>query len=707
MPANPSDKPSPKPARKPRAQRAPEPLLRTPADQLSADEQFKINSHGMVGVLPERYRDHETLDLEKEAEFLSKSHGLYLEYNRAKTGREKDWMYMVRVTVPGGGAFNAEQWDILDRVADDYCHHNPYGANSLRLTTRQNIQYHWLQKPQVMSLVQDIAKTGFYTLNGCGDNVRNVMGCPLSKFTTLPGASAFDLAHQYGTYFRLPAAAHIQVFAVDPALISDPAQQYDYGPQLLNRKFKIAFSTAHRDPDTGHIAYDNCTEIRTNEVGVAPLVEGTGSDARVVAYQVYVGGGQGEKKGKPTFAAHGKPLGIFTPDQLMPGLKAIVDVHKEWGDRKNRVWARMKYVVHKQGIQWYRDQVKALGVAFDPPNPDHHPGERNLHHGWSKQESNGKWAYGAYIECGRLTDTRYIDPDFFDDKGKEVAPHLAPSNNPDAKPSPAPDGTLSPNQQTGDQPRLRSMIKAALHKFPGTEVMVTPNQDLLFTNIDQDAKQDFLGLLADHGHGQRRGKTYSTLRVLSGACVGLPTCRLSYTDSEQFEPQLLDELEDRGYGDIAESIGITGCERQCFRPATKTIGWVGAGGDNYALKLGGSEDASTQGHYLTDGEKQYLSMVPRDRVADVCAVLFDWYQAERLTANDAKPAKEDTADGQSEIRNPKSEIEPMGDFIHRLGFPATLEKLRADDRTANLMDNRNPAMPFDPYLEANLIEAEV
>ncbi|MEM7627695.1 MAG: nitrite/sulfite reductase, partial [Planctomycetota bacterium] len=204
------------PAKKPRPVKEPQPLLQTPADQLSADEHFKINSKGVVGPLPERYRDHDTLDLEKESEFLSKSHGLYLEYNRAKTGREKDWMYMVRVTVPGGGAFNADQWAILDKVADDYCHHNPYGGNSLRLTTRQNIQYHWLRKPEVMSLVQDVAKTGFYTLNGCGDNVRNVMGCPLSKFSTLPGASAFDLAHQYGEYFRLPAAPHIQVFAVDP-----------------------------------------------------------------------------------------------------------------------------------------------------------------------------------------------------------------------------------------------------------------------------------------------------------------------------------------------------------------------------------------------------------------------------------------------------------------------------------------------------------
>ncbi|MEM6552133.1 MAG: nitrite/sulfite reductase [Planctomycetota bacterium] len=655
----------------------PEPLLNTPEDQLSADEHFKINSNGVVGPLPQRYRDHDTPDVEKESEFLSKSHGLYLEYNRAKTGREKDWMYMVRATIPGGGSFTRDQWAVFDEVADEFCDHNPYGRPSLRLTTRQNIQYHWLFKPQVMSLVQKLATTGFYTLNGCGDNVRNVMGCPLSKFSTIPGANSFDLAHQFGEYFRLPASSHIQVFAVNPEHIADPDAQYDYGKQLLNRKFKIAFSAAHRNPDTGAITYDNCSEIRTNEVGIAPIVEGTGPDARVVAYQVYIGGGQGEKKGKPTFAAHGKAFGTFTPDQLLPGLKAIVDVHKQWGDRKNRVWARMKYVVWKQGIEWYRDEVKNLGADFSPNDPrcegvgpDAIPGIRDLHHGWTLQESNGKWAYGAYVECGRLVDEQYIDHE-----------KLAAERNKEAR-----------TTAVQEQPRLRSMVNEALTRFPGTEVMITANQDLLFTNIDADAKQDFTDCLAAFGHGTRRGKTYSALRVLSGACVGLPTCRLSYTDSEQFEPELLDQLEDRGYGHMAESIGITGCERQCFRPATKTFGWIGSGGDNYALKLGGSEDGSTQGHWLTDGEKQYLSAVPRDRVADVCAVLFDWYLEE--------------APKQTGLNGETPASGGMGPFIHRMGYAATLDRLRSDDRTADLLDLRNPKMVFDPYVEDDLLPAE-
>ncbi|MEM6750485.1 MAG: nitrite/sulfite reductase, partial [Planctomycetota bacterium] len=206
--------------------KTPEPLLRTPEDQLSKDEHFKINSKGVVGPLPERYADFDEPGLDKEAEFLSKSHGLYLEYNRAKTGTEKDWMYMVRASIPGGGSFTQDQWAVFDRVADLYCDHNPYGTPSIRLTTRQNIQYHWLFKPQVRELIQQVASTGFYTLNGCGDNVRNVMGCPLSKFSTIPGANAFELAHQYGEYFRLPAAPHIKVFAVNPDHINDPNEQY-------------------------------------------------------------------------------------------------------------------------------------------------------------------------------------------------------------------------------------------------------------------------------------------------------------------------------------------------------------------------------------------------------------------------------------------------------------------------------------------------
>src|SRR5690606_4308966 len=120
--------------------------------------------------------------LEHDSEVIAKSHGIYLEYNRAKTGREKDWMYMVRVTTPGGGPITREMWATLDDLSEKYTV-NTDGRPSLRVTTRQNIQFHWVKKQHVLDLVQGIASTGLFTLNGCGDNVRNVMGCPLSRFS--------------------------------------------------------------------------------------------------------------------------------------------------------------------------------------------------------------------------------------------------------------------------------------------------------------------------------------------------------------------------------------------------------------------------------------------------------------------------------------------------------------------------------------------
>ncbi len=608
----------------------PEPLLKTPQDQISKVEQFKLAAN-VRGDLKEQFADLSDDSIAEAAEQIAKSHGIYLEYNRAKTGKEKDWMYMVRLSTTGGGSFTREQWALLDQIADEYTA-NPNGLPSLRLTNRQCVQFHWLKKEAIPDLVRRVAQTGFYTLNGCGDNTRNVMGCPLSKFSDLYNAHA--LAHKFGHYFQLPAAAHIQVFAVDTTLIRDAEQHFNYGPQLLNRKFKIAFSAAHRNQETGDIEYDNCVELRTNDMGIAPIFDPTSQ--KLIGHQVYVGGSQGEKNGKPSIAALGKPFGIFTPEELTKGLDAIVATHQEWGDRKNRHWARLKFVIKAQGIEWFRDQVRQRGASFDEPNPELYLGAREMHHGWQQQPSNGKLAYGLYIETGRLRD---------DNNGKS-----------------------------------KTMIRDLMNKYDGMELMITPNQDVLFTNIEPDAKEQFENEFAQYGYGKRNGKPYSTLRLLSGACVGLETCRLAYTESEKFEPVLLDELDAMGFGDVHESIGITGCERQCFRPATKTIGWIGQGPDMYALKLGGSEDGSTQGYYLTDGEHWYLRQTPREYVAKVCAFLFRYYQANR---NDG---------------------ETMGQFHNRIGMPPIIEALKADDELGKLLEKPKPA-PYVPEEANHLIPA--
>ncbi len=598
----------------------PEPNLLTKPEDYSGVERIKLESDGIRGTLRQEFRDHEKSDLGDAAEALAKSHGIYLEYNRAKTGREKDWMFMVRFTIPGGGAFTGEQYRVFDEAAEKYAR-NPAGIASIRATTRQNFQYHWIKKESVLPLIQEIASTGYYTLNGCGDNFRNVMACPLSKFSNVFNGN--EWAKKVALFFRLPSAPFIEIFGIDPAYIRDPQEQFQYAPNLLNRKFKTAFSAVHQDEQTGQWQYDNCVELRTNEIGIAPIVE---NDA-VNRFMVYIGGGQGEKNGKATFAALGEPFGVFTKENLLAGMSAITQVHSDWGDRQNRHWARMKYVIWKQGIPWYQDRVREHGIDFEEPLPDFNPGPRELHHGWMKQPSNGLLSFGCYIENGRIID--------------------------------------------GPNGRLKSMVRSVLDKYAGVEMILTPNQDVVFTNIDPAAREDVEAHVRSFGWGKRNGRSYSLLRLRSGACVGLDTCRLAYTESEQFEPELLDQLEEMGYGDVTESIGITGCERQCFRPATKTIGLVGQGPNMYELKLGGSEDGSTQGHALIADDKWYLRQIPRDQVANVIAVLFEFHKANRRAG------------------------ETMGQYHHRIGMKAIVEHLLAHETTAPLMVKTKDA-PFVP-----------
>ena len=605
----------------------PKPLLQTPVEEMNHIEQFKFESNGTVGNLAADLRDMSTQDIVEATEQVAKSHGIYLEYNRATTGKEKDWMYMIRISVPGGGGFTLKQWQVVDDVANKYTT-NPQGVTSLRLTTRQNIQFHWVYKKDIINLVREIAHSGYFTLNGCGDNARNVMGCPLSKFSTVFDANA--LAHEFGTYFRLPAAAHIQIFEIDTSVIQTPEKHFNYGKRLLNRKFKIGIGAVHQD-EQGNWYNDNCVEMRTNDLGIAPIIENDSVDH----FMFYIGGGQGEKLGKPTMAALGLPLGVVSREQALKATDAIMSIHQEWGDRKNRHWARLKYVVQAKGIAWWQQQVKAAGVDLSDPIENFYPGVRCLHHGWAKQPSNGLWSYGAYIENGRLID--------------------GPNGN------------------------LKSMVPAVLEAFPGTEAMITPNQDLLFVNVPEDAKADLVGKLESFGQGKRNGKSLSKLRVLSGACVGLPTCRLATADSEMYEPTLIDQLEELGYGDTCESIGITGCERQCFRPATKSIGLIGQGPGRYSIKLGGSEDGSTQGQYINDGQRWYMTQVTDAVMPQVIGILIDHYKANR-----------------------SDDSETMGTFHQRVGMNAIIEMLKANAVTAPLMGKTRPA-PYVPQEAADIL----
>lgn len=594
--------------------------LKTPEKDFCPQEFIKLKAKG-IGSLPEELYDDKS-DISKEAHTIAKLYGIHLQFDRAKPPtEEKDWSYMIRLSNPGGGPINKKQWAVIDELADKYSI-DPKGNASIRLTTRQAIQYHWLDKKGIIDIVRAMAKNGIKSLNASGDNLRNTTTCPLSDLSDIFDAN--KLSHKIASYFDLPVEPFIKVFNLDPGWVPPQKESFDYGPRLW-AKTKIGIAAAHINGKTGEAIMDNCVELRINEIGIAPIVK----ESQVKEFQIYLGGGQGERNNAKTMACLGLPFARVSEEDLMKTLDAIAHVHKEYGDRQNRHWARLKYLVKAQGLDWYREQVETrLGTKLKDPIKTHDHGPRHLHHGWTKQ-ANGTWAHGVFIENGRLIDS-------------------------------------SPNG------KIKTMIREIMDTFD-LDLMVTPNQDILFKGIKEEDKKKFEAILAQHNYGKRNGKPYSRLRLLSGACVGLYTCPRAYTESEQFEPFLIDELEKLGWGDLAESIGITGCERQCFRPATKSIGLVGSAKNFYQLKLLGTDDGRHQGKPLIDRaeNKIYLKLIPRDKVPVIIDALFKFY-----------------------LENRQDQNEKLGYFNRRIGLDGLIKFFHENPETAPLMKMAAPAVFF-------------
>ena len=122
------------------------PNFKTPVADWCREEHNKANSGGLRGSLFDELRDVKKADIGWEAEQLAKSYGVYLEFDRCKTGQQKDWIYLIRVTIPGGGPITRQAWHIFDEISQRYGLPSGGAGPSLRLTTRQNIQFHWVRK---------------------------------------------------------------------------------------------------------------------------------------------------------------------------------------------------------------------------------------------------------------------------------------------------------------------------------------------------------------------------------------------------------------------------------------------------------------------------------------------------------------------------------------------------------------------------------
>ncbi|MGI8743551.1 MAG: nitrite/sulfite reductase [Bryobacteraceae bacterium] len=227
---------------------------------------------------------------------------------RGVYGQRQPGVHMIRTKVPGG-ALTARQMRQLALVADEFA------QGKAHLTTRQNVQYHFVPLQRVADLLHRLADARLTTREACYNTVRNVTACPLSGL--LPD-EPFDV-HPYA---RQVAFAFLHRELTDS----------------LPRKFKIAFSGCHEDCMVGAI----------HDVGLRAVIRDGRRGFRMVA-----GGGLGPLPNEAQL------LDEFVPvERLVNKCEAVIRVFSKYGNRNNKNKARLKFVVRERGFDWVKEQVE-------------------------------------------------------------------------------------------------------------------------------------------------------------------------------------------------------------------------------------------------------------------------------------------------------------------------------------------------------------
>ncbi|GAC1311440.1 MAG: NADPH-dependent assimilatory sulfite reductase hemoprotein subunit [Vulcanimicrobiaceae bacterium] len=534
---------------------------------VSKVERIKAASHGLRGTIAEELAQPTTRFGEDDLQLL-KFHGIYQQEDRdaRKATRtpdgekaEKAYSFMLRTKSPGGFV-PGPLFLALANLAESH------GNGTMRVTTRQGFQLHGVHKSDLKEVIATINETLGSTLGACGDINRNVMA-PAAPFTTKAYALAREAAHAMAELLTPRTAGYYEIWQ-DGDLVHSSEAEADplYKDVYLPRKFKIATA----------VAGDNSVDIYTNDIGVVPVL----SDVDVLlGYDLYVGGGLGMTHRKPdTFPRLADEFGFVEPADLLPVVRAVVEVQRDYGDRTNRKHARLKYTIADRGLDWFRAEVESYAGKKLAPFRPLAAWELRDYLGWHEQ-GDGRLFLGINVENGRIKD----------------------------------DGALQ--------------LKTALHEIVSQyelDLVLTPQHNVLIADIPRYAREPIAKILSERG--VRPVETISLIERNAMACPALPTCGLALAEAERALPSLVDTLEARlaelGLADEPISIRMTGCPNGCARPYMSEIGLVGVSADRYNLHLGGTTES-------TRLNRVYRELVPGAEIAGALDQLFVAFKAER------------------------------------------------------------------------------
>ncbi len=439
--------------------------------------------------------------------------------------------YMLRVAVPYG-TLDGRQMRMLGHIARKY--DRGYG----HFTTRQNIQFNWIQLDQTPDILQELSTVEMHAIQTSGNCIRNISS---DQFA---GAAADEVA--------------------DPRPWAELIRQWStFHPEFtyLPRKFKICVIAADEDR----------AAMRLHDIGIGLHVR----DGELGA-KIYVGGGMG----RTPMISH--EIRDFVPaDDLMSYLEACLRVYNRYGRRDNIYKARIKILLHEIGPDEYRRQVEeefaaVKGLGLDPPRAEL---ERITSH------------FGApSFDENASADIDRSDPDFAVWLDQNVKAHKQPGYaivNISLKPV----GGI-PGDASADQIDVMADLGT---RYSFDELRVTHAQNIVLPHVRMADLHAVWSTLNEAGLAE------ANLDLISDiiACPGLDYCSLANARSIPLAQKIATRFgsldRQRDLGEL--KLKISGCINACGHHHAGHIGILGVdkkGTENYQLSLGGSgaEDVS-------------------------------------------------------------------------------------------------------------------
>jgi sulfite reductase beta subunit-like hemoprotein len=488
-------------------------------DPLAVREQFEEQHDQTVRAEIERFRQRaqELLDgkiTDDDFRGFRLRYGIY--------GQRQAGVQMVRCKFPGG-TITAEQTLGLADIADEFA------GGKGHLTTRQNIQFHFVQLSQVADLMHRLADFGMTTREACFNTVRNVTACPLSG---LAQNEIFDVR----PYALKTAYAFLRKELTDN----------------LPRKFKITFSGCK----------DDCTASAINDIGLRAVIRHVdGVEQR--GFRMVVGGGLGP------MPVEAQLLDEFVPeDRLINRCESVIRVFNKYGNRENRNKARLKFVMKERGFEWLKQTIDSEyanilangGIATPERVPEGFGGYQ------SKPKPLGSGALLPVVHSNGSGDRgfdRWLETNVIEQKQTGYA---------------AANVRVDQGNLTSEQ--MRGLARIAADAGDGL-LRINIDQNLLIAYIPLGNLRRVHAALQEIGLGQSGAREIDDVTT----CPGAYSCNLALTKSMNLGAALQEVVRDYSDPRVRKlTVKVSGCPNSCGQHWISDFGFYGN-----ARKIDGKE----------------------------------------------------------------------------------------------------------------------